>query len=193
MAFPGSTQPAPPTGSLRLPFKPLGGKKALLICTAAAAASTVFSTYAHLTNIPEQSASGGIAVGLLPQGCNVALQFVHNAASANNTTSTVRVLLGYEVGDGEIEFVPALDLALTAGNASVATGSDLVGTVATELKYVDTISKTADYLGTPGANVFGEAADGIASIEFDARGASYVMVLTSKGTADGVAVMGRGF
>lgn len=193
MGLPGSTQLAVPTGTLRLPFKPIGGRKALLIATAAGAATTAFSTYAHVTNIPESDAANGISVGALPQGCNVALSFVHNAASANNTTSTVRVLLGFETADGEISFRPGLDLSLTAGNASVASGSDLVGSATNELKWVDTISITADYLGTPGANVVGQGAESAAFVEFDARGASHIMVLSSKGTADGVGSVVRCF
>ena len=171
----------------------MGGRKALLFCTSAGAAATAFSTYAHLTDIIEPSAANGISVGMLPQGCNVALSFVHNAAAANNTTSTARVLLGFEVGDGEISFRPAFDLALTAGDASVASGSELVGSTTNQLKWVDTITISTDYLGSPGANVVGSAAESAAFIEFDARGAAYILVLTSKGTADGVATLGRGF
>ena len=193
MGLPGSTQTAVPVGTLRLPFKPVGGKKSVLLCTAAAAASTAFSTYAHVTNVPESDAAGGISVGMLPQGCNVALSFIHNAAAANNTASTVRVLLGFEVGDGEISFRPALDLALTAGDASVASGSDLVGSAANQLKWVDTIGVTTDYLGSPAANVVGQAAESAAFVEFDARGASHIMILSSKGTADGVGTVVRCF
>lgn len=193
MGLPGSTQPAVPTGTLRHPFKPLGGRKSILLCTDADAASTSFDTYAHLVSIPEQDAANGVAVGLIPQGCNVSLSFVHNDASADNTTSTVRIMQGFEVGNGEIAFEPVADLALTAGDADVNAGSDLVGDAANELKWVDTISVTTEYLGTPGVNVVGQATNAKAAIEWDARGASYILVLSSKGTADGVGTVVRCF
>lgn len=192
MSLPGSVIAHTATGALRFPFQPIGGKKTLRFESGFDGIEPN-NTYAHVLD-PEDHDVGLIA-GRLPQGESAILSFVHqHATAANNTTSTIWVMLGCEVGDGEMSYEPALILACTAGAATINAGSGIL-TAADATKnncWVDTIVKTNDY--TQGAVVLGLAAEGRASIKIPTYGASHiiVMVAAAGGTATAVAALVRG-
>lgn len=193
MSLPGSVIAHTAVGALRFPFLPVGGKKTLTF-TAGYDSLTPNTDNAHEL-APLQHVPAGLLAGRLPQGEHAILSFVHqHASAANNTTSTIWVMLGCEMGYGEISYEPSLVLACTGGAATVATGSGLL-TAADAAKnnvFVDTIVKTNDYTG--GAVVLGLAADGRASIKVPTYGASHiiVMVVSGGGTASAVAALIRG-
>lgn len=192
MSLPGSVIAHTAVGALRFPFLPVGGKKTL---TFASGYDSVTPNSDNAHELAPMQHATGLLAGRLPQGEHAILSFVHqHATSANNTTSTIWVMLGCEMGDGEISYEPSLVLACTGGAATVAAGSGLLTTAdaAKNNTFVDTIVKTNDYTG--GAVVLGLAADGRASIKVPTYGASHiiVMVVASGGTATAVAALIRG-
>jgi hypothetical protein len=193
MSLPGSVIAHTATGALRFPFHPIGGNNTLRFESGFddAAPNT---TYAQEID-PLSHETAGLIAGRLPQGESAILSFVHqHATAANNTTSTIWVMLGCEVGDGEMSYEPALILACTAGAATVNAGSGILtaADAAQNNAWVDTIVKTNDY--TQGAVVLGLAAEGRASIKIPTYGASHiiVMVVDAGGTATAVAALVRG-
>jgi len=173
---------------------PIGGGKKIVLATSNGAAGNSYGLYVLTDGVVQPSAVDGVSEGNCPVGCNTGVSFVLNGDPVDGLTVNAKILLGFEVGDGQISYRPGLELTIAAGNGVIDANHEMLPEGVTgECGWADTITINADYTGGAGAQVIGDGTNGVAEVCFDNAGAARILVLTSIIDADGVAPLTRGF